>query len=224
MGQLTRLSPEAAMEVLLATRNRAKQDRFRWLLEGLDLRPRTPDEPPSLAEPDESGSTHREVAAQKALHYSRHTPALVIASDGGISVPALADRWESLRTRRAAGAAATDQARADYLLALAHDLVGEQRAVERIEAIALARQDQLLAAWEAARPLGRLVERYDPTHIAGGFWLPAVIYLPHLGKTFAEVTAEERETLDDPWNALRPLAQEWISSYLAPSSESEPRP
>jgi XTP/dITP diphosphohydrolase len=198
------VSAAAAGRVLLATRNRAKQGRLRWIVDGLGLEVALPDD---LPEPEETGASHRENAAQKAVHYSRHISALVIASDGGIRIPALGDRWDSLRTRRAAGDGASDLERADHLLAQARHLEGTRRAVERVEAIALSRDGQVLAVWEAARPLGQLVLRYNPSHIADGFWLPAVIHLPAFGKTYAELTDEERQTLDDPWNALRPLVR-----------------
>ena len=78
---------------------------------------------------EESGQDVTAVAAAKALAWSRalaerDPDALVAASDGGLLIPALGERWNPLHTRRFAGDYADDRARADALLALAADLEG----------------------------------------------------------------------------------------------------
>src|SRR5215208_7207979 len=121
--------------ILLATGNLAKQARLRWLVDGLGLTPVTPGDLGVDFDPRETGTTHLEVAREKALAWADHTGELVIVSDGGIEIPALGPRWDSLFTRRAAGADADDYARADHLLALMRGKTGAERDAFKREAV-----------------------------------------------------------------------------------------
>ena len=57
-------------KILLGTGNLAKQETLRWLLDGLALRCFTPADLGLTTVPDETGSTHLEIACQKALQWS----------------------------------------------------------------------------------------------------------------------------------------------------------
>ena len=91
-----------ASRLLLATLNPDKQRRLAWVVEGLGfdlVRPRLAEG----AAPEETGATHRAIAAAKARRWSGSFDGLVVASDGGVLVPTLGVSWSSVRTRRAAG-------------------------------------------------------------------------------------------------------------------------
>ena len=75
--------------ILLATGNVAKQAKLRWLIDGLGFDAVTPRDLGLDFDPPESGSTHQEVAASKALAWADPTGCLAIASDGGVDIPAL---------------------------------------------------------------------------------------------------------------------------------------
>lgn len=189
--------------ILLATRNVAKEAKLRWLLDGLGYDIATLPTRPDAIEPDEEGLTHRQVAAGKALFWSQLTDGLALASDGGARVPALGEKWSSLLTRRAAGADADDRARADHLLGLMRGRRGVERDVVWVEGVALAKAGELVASWEVAGVLGRLVETYDPRLIEGGFWMPGLIYVPRFGRVLAQLSPSELEEADYCWNELR---------------------
>src|SRR5688572_8996131 len=154
--------------------------------------------PPNGISPsdDERGATVEEIAAGKAAAWSRalqdvEPGALVAATDGGLLVPALGDRWNPMLTRRFAGDAADDRARADALLALAADLDGDARRVGWREAVALARDGMVLDTFVGEGPTGLLARDYDPVLIGagGGFWMPALWICPELGgKRLTELT------------------------------------
>lgn len=200
--------------ILLATGNPAKEQKLRWLLDGLGYTFRTPrDLPGDPSEPVEQGETHREVAALKARFWSEQVAGLAIASDGGARVPALGDRWDSLFTRRAAGADVDDRARADHLLELMRGRRGAKRDVVWVEGLALARNGELLASWEAQGAIGRLVHAYDPRDIAGGFWVPGLVRVPRFGKVYARLSPDEQAIVDDGWNELRPRVRAYLEAY-----------
>ena len=200
--------------ILLATGNIAKQDKLRWLIEGLGLTPVTPRDLGLELDPPESGTTHQEVAASKALAWADAADGLAIASDGGLDIPALGPAWNSLFTRRAAGDVSDDQARADHLLALMRGRTGAEREAFKREAVAVARPGRVLGVWQAGGAIGRVAESYDPTKIKDGFWLPAVLFDPRFGKCVADLTQAEAETTENGWNELRGVVRAFLADLL----------
>ena len=118
--------------VLLATTNPAKAAKLRWLLDGLPIATiNLADLPPQPA-PEESGDSFMANALIKAAYWSGHYDGDVIASDGGVTVPALGDRWDRVTTGRAAGPNATDAERAAHLLSLLEGRTGSDRKSTRL--------------------------------------------------------------------------------------------
>lgn len=200
------------MQILLGTTNRAKQVKLRWLIEGLGFEPVTPTQLGPAFDPAETASSHRDVAAEKALAWAQHDGMLTIASDGGAFIPALGTSWNSLFTRRAAGQGADDRDRADHLLELMRGRQGPERDIQWIEGVAVAKPGVLLGAWEARGAIGRLAEGYDPTRVEGGFWFPALIEVLRFGKLYADLTPWELAQVDDGWNGLRDHVREFLAA------------
>ncbi|GIS81414.1 MAG: hypothetical protein CM1200mP15_00460 [Dehalococcoidia bacterium] len=105
-------------DILLGTGNPAKQAMLAELVEGLPLNPVSPQDIGLDSNPDETAPSHEEVARDKAAQWSLDSGLLTIASDGGLVIPSLGSKWESLFTHRFAGTSATDNDRADELLKL----------------------------------------------------------------------------------------------------------
>ena len=202
------------MKLLLATGNPAKEGKLRWLLQGLDVEPLSPGELGAVPMVAEEESTHLANAEGKALACSRWAGIPAIASDGGLVIPALGERWDALHTRRFAGEQADDQARLDRLLQLMAPYAGAEREAYWIEAVALADRGRLLKSWQVESPRGLLATEYDPAFIDPGFWAFSLWYLPQFGKTHAQLSATELERLDDHWARLRDL----VRKLFAPSS------
>lgn len=154
------------------------------------------------------------IAEQKAIAWSRAVgeDRFVIASDGGLLVPALGARWNPARSRRFAGVNATDLDRASSLLTLASGLQGDRRAIGWREAIGVARDGRLLFGATAEGAAGLLATDVSSEAIAaaGGFWVEALWRCPEFGgRLLAELTPDERWRRDDHWQrlgiALRPV-------------------
>jgi len=202
--------------ILLATRNPAKADALRGLLEGLPLHPLTPEEAGLDLPETEEGENHGSVALAKAVSASRLFGGLALASDGGLVVPALGEGWRSLLTRRFAGPGATDEERARALLERMRGLTGEARRAYWVEAVALAWEGRPLGVWEAQGGEGGVIgEGWDPSRPLSPFWVWRLWYFPALGKTREEMTPQERERVGDPWTRLRPPVQEFLGRLLA---------
>ena len=196
--------------ILLATGNGAKQETLRWLVEGAPVHPVTPAEVGVSADPDESADTHLAIAREKAREWSEAGQMLVIASDGGLVIPALGDNWESRYTHRFAGPAADDRQRARRLLDVMAPLRGEERSASWVEAVALADRGEVLASWHLTGATGYIVEEMPPEVDTSGFWVFSLWRFPRFGKIYHELTAEEKELLDDHWTRLRELVQGWF--------------
>ena len=190
-------------KILLGTGNLAKQETLRWLLDGLSLRCFTPADLGLTTVPDETGSTHLEIACQKALQWSATTSMLVIASDGGLTVPSLGDCWESRFTHRFAGQAASDKDRINQLLELMKSFTGEDRTASWIESIALADHTEVLTSWEITGADGLISN--DPVEDTGipGFWVFSIWFIPQFGKYYNQLTTFEKETINDHWGQLK---------------------
>ena len=201
--------------ILLATTNPAKQDRLRWLLEGLPLSLATPEDLGLTGQaPDEDGSTHLENARLKAQWWSRAGTMPAISSDGGLVVPALGRAWNSLYTRRAAGDHSDDQARLEHLLGLMRPYKGNDRRASWVEALAVADGGQVMGSWEVEGASGHLLDSPGPGPTVPGFWVFSIWYFPHLKKTYNKLTEAELEGLNDHWSRLRSHVQHFFQEGL----------
>jgi len=153
----------------------------------------------------EGGPTVGAIAEAKALAWSRSLAGeTVVATDGGLLIPALGAAWDPTRTRRSAGAGAGNAERARALLALTRHLRGEGRRIGWREALAVARDGSLLASWEVEAPPGFLVaEGEAPVPAGDDFWVPALWHCPEFGgRRWAELSAAEAAARDDHWRQL----------------------
>jgi inosine/xanthosine triphosphate pyrophosphatase family protein len=206
--------------ILLATTNPDKQQQFRWLLEGLPLTPVTPQDLGLTSVPDEVGDSHHAVARLKAQLWSQSGSILAIASDGGLVLPALGAGWESLYTHRFAGETATGEDRVRNLLEMLRPYRGQDRRALWLESLAIAHRGRILASWELDGATGRIGEAMpSETPEPDGFWAFSVWEFPKLGKTYNQLSIQERESLDDHWVRLTRLVRRFFRGYfVAPTA------
>ncbi len=201
--------------ILLATGNRDKQEQFREILAGLPLSPVTPAEVGLTAAPDEYGDTHQAIARDKAAQWSADASMLAIASDGGLVIPALGARWESRYTHRFAGPAADNEERLFRLLQMMRPYRGADRRASWVEALAIAHCGRVLASWELSGGLGYLDEE-PPAGSLPEFWVFSVWRFPLFGATYSQLSAEQRDSLEDHWGRLRRLVRRYFLSLFVP--------
>jgi XTP/dITP diphosphohydrolase len=154
----------------------------------------------SLPPFDESAPSFAENAAGKALHYSRYTGDLVMADDSGLVVPAL-EGAPGVNSARYAGANASDADRVRKLLATLREKNVTDRSARFVCVLALARQGNVLAVFSDFVE-GVLL---DAPRGSGGFGYDPIFLYPPLGKTFAEISREEKNLLSHRGKAFRKL-------------------
>lgn len=195
----------APVKLFLASSNAGKLKEYRTLAEAnamTSLRVDLALVPAFASLPafEEKAPTFAENAAGKALHYSRIEEGLIFADDSGLVVPALGGA-PGVVSARYAGANATNSQRIEKLLQEMREVTGEKRAAHFICAIALARQGRALAV-VTDRVDGEILPE---TRGTGGFGYDPVFYFPPLERTFAELSAEEKNLHSHRGKAFRKL-------------------
>ena len=208
--------------ILLATTNPAKEQSFRRMLEGLPLSPITPAQRGLEDVPPEEGDTHEAIARSKAERWSRAGSMLAIASDGGLVLPALGDRWESRYTHRFAGPAADDADRLARLLELMRPFHGPEREASWREAVAIAHRGRILVSWELKGATGLIADSPGDPYQVPGFWAFSVWYFPQFTKTYPQLSPGERDSLDDHWTRLGQLVQRYFRSHFVTPRPNSP--
>jgi XTP/dITP diphosphohydrolase len=214
----------------LASRNPGKLREFREAARSRAIRvecvPGIEDIPSCL----EDGTTFEENARKKALHYSAYVSGAVFADDSGISVDALAGA-PGVFSARFAGPEATDDENNRKLieeLRLAdEDLQRLQLAVESFSPLEgngnartatyqplrrTAHYVCVIALAQEGRVLGVTEGRADGVILTeprgrGGFGYDPCFFFPSLGKTFAELSAEEKFAVSHRGEAFRKLLE-----------------
>ncbi|HEV7685700.1 MAG TPA: RdgB/HAM1 family non-canonical purine NTP pyrophosphatase [Acidimicrobiia bacterium] len=192
------------MKLVLASANPDKAAEIRSILAGamgdLDLSPR----PDTIADVDETGVTLLENARLKAAAIAAATGEAAVADDTGLLVDAL-DGAPGVRSARFAGEAATY---ADNVAKLLGELAGvaAARRTARFETVALVRwpDGREVAATGAVEGVIAAEPRGD-----GGFgYDPVFVPAEGDGRTFAELTPDEKHRLSHRGRAFRALAAE----------------
>jgi XTP/dITP diphosphohydrolase len=192
----------APRKLLLASGNPGKLKEFQVLAAGhaleLELMPGFP----GLPEFEENAPTFAENAAGKALYYSKHCKEMVFADDSGLVVPTLGGA-PGVLSARYAGPGASSEQRNTKLLAELRGKNGADRTAFFVCVIALAQRGRCLAV-VSGRVGGEILE--EPQG-GGGFGYDPVFFFPPLGKSFAELSAEEKNVHSHRGKAFRRLME-----------------
>lgn len=191
----------AHAKILLASSNRGKLAEFQALaaqatssIPTLELIP----EFSSLPQFDESAPTFAENAAGKAAHYSRFTEFPVLADDSGLVVPALGGA-PGVHSARYAGPDASDLDKIQKLLAEMKSKTGDARAARFVCVLAAAHGGRTYAV-TSDFVKGALLEA---PRGADGFGYDPIFYVREVGKSFAELSREEKNLLSHRGKAFR---------------------
>lgn len=188
------------MELLIATTNSSKVREIVGVLEGLPITLRTLRDFPPVQPPEESGTTFEANAREKALHYAKATGCATVAEDSGFEVDAL-NGEPGIYSARYLRADATYPERFSeiYNRLRARDVASS--GARFVCALALADKDRLL--FETTR----MVEGELASAPAGdrGFGYDPILYFPPYGRTFGQVSPEEKAAVSHRGKAFRDL-------------------
>jgi XTP/dITP diphosphohydrolase len=196
-------------KLLLATNNKGKVREYKHMLKELPFELVSPAEVGISTEVEEIGESLEENAVLKATTLARESRLLTLADDSGLEVDALGGEPGRLSARYA-GEGASDEDRVNYLLKKLEGVPEGKRQARFKCVIAIATPDSEVELCPgecegviALEPRGKEGFGYDP-----------VFYLPDLGKTMAELSLEEKNSISHRGWAAREAISLLRRNYL----------
>jgi XTP/dITP diphosphohydrolase len=151
---------------------------------------------------DEDGQTFAENARKKALSLAKELGVWVVADDSGLCVDAL-DGRPGVWSARYAGEDATDEANVAKLLEELGDVADADRGAEFVCTIVLASEEGVLVETKGTCR-GRITRAPRGEN---GFGYDPVFLYPEFAATFAEVSADAKNSVSHRGQALREFAE-----------------
>ena len=192
--------------LVLGTGNPAKVDEWTMLLKeeipGLEVKGAG-----DLSEAKETGETFEENAQLKAVHYAKLTGEYVLADDGGFEIDAF-DGAPGVKSKRIlpGGKEATDEEQIAYVIDKMKGLPREKRGTRFTSAVAISDPDGRIIFKDVESLEGYVPEEPGKALIKG-YSYRTILYLPELGKTYAELTGEEHHEYSHKRKIVKRLAQ-----------------
>lgn len=205
------------MDLVLATRSEHKMEEIRKILAVVpNLRVLDLTEAGVSYDPAEEGlepyDTFEENAASKAAYFQGITGLATVADDSGIEIDLLGGA-PGVRSKRFApdqglASLALDQANNEHLLASLRGAPLAERTGRYVCVAVLNRGDPESVTVARGEALGLIL---DAPRGSGGFGYDPLFLDEDLGKTFAEITPEEKNARSHRGKAFRALAERLIS-------------
>jgi len=204
------------MEIVLATRNEKKIEEIKRVIGDMPVSILTIDAFPECPEVEEEGVTFQENAVRKATTVAQCTGKPSLADDSGLEVYVL-NRDPGTLSARYAGEDADDRKNIEKLLFEMRSIADEQRGARFVCCIALAFPEGSVKTFFGyvegmigREPRGFQGFGYDPVFYPGGY-----------NRTFAEMTADEKDALSHRGKALRKLQRylheggEFLNNFIS---------
>ena len=193
-------------KILVATTNIGKIAELKAMLD-LDAQWLDLSYYPEIEEIEEDGQTFIENACKKAIGYARITGQWTIADDSGLQVDALGGepgvksaRYSGEKTIKDDGTL-IDHRNIAKVLELLEGVPQAKRTARFFCSLALASPEQILIETEGT--LEGLITNKEIGK--NGFGYDPIFFVPHLNKTVAQLTSEEKNAISHRGNAIRKL-------------------
>jgi XTP/dITP diphosphohydrolase len=191
-------------KILIATTNPGKMAELSAMLD-LDVDWKSLADFPNLEEVVEDGKTFAENARKKAQSYAKQTGLWTIADDSGLSIDALSGA-PGVNSARFSGAKDKDRTLIDHkniakVLDLLKKVPAEKRTARFVCCLCLASSEKVLAETQGKLE-GIITKKQIGTN---GFGYDPIVFVPHLNKTVAQLTAEQKNAISHRGNAIRKL-------------------
>jgi len=191
------------LQLVIATRNAKKLKEMQQILSDLPVELLTLNDFPDAPEVEEDSPEFEGNARKKALETANAIGRWVVADDSGLQVDAL-DGRPGVMSARYAGSDATDEDRYRKVLEELKDVPAEKRTARFRCVAALARPGEILLTVEG-RCEGTIAS--EP-HGTGGFGYDPIFYYPQFGRTFGELSPEEKHSVSHRGKALSAFKEE----------------
>ncbi len=199
--------------LVVATRNKGKLKEFKEILQGVELEIKSLDDFGPIPEAVEDGETFDDNAYKKAIHTAKVLGVPAIADDSGLVVDAL-NGEPGVYSARYAGEGASDEENLQKLLGKMQGIENRKASFQCVLSIAVPSGPAL--TYEG-RCDGMLL---DEKRGENGFGYDPVFFFAEYGKTFAELTIEEKAKVSHRGKALAEVKLEadkikkWLEQRL----------
>lgn len=195
------------MKLLVATNNQGKLKEFNKILGELGIECVSLRDLGITADVEETGATFLENALLKAKEIFKLAKIPTISDDSGLMVDALGGE-PGVYSARYAGEPSDDQKNMDKLLANLKDEPNRTARFKSVIAAVFSEDDIIVSEGECE---GVII---DEKRGDNGFGYDPIFYVENLGKTFSEMTDEEKNSLSHRGNAIRNLKEQLRSRDL----------
>lgn len=189
------------MKLLVATNNQGKLKEFNKILGELGIECVSLRDLGITADVEETGTTFLENALLKAKEIFKLAKIPTISDDSGLMVDALGGE-PGVYSARYAGEPSDDQKNMDKLLANLKDEPNRTARFKSVIAAVFSEDDIIVSEGECE---GVII---DEKRGDNGFGYDPIFYVESLGKTFSEMTDEEKNSLSHRGNAIRNLKEQ----------------
>lgn len=188
------------MEIVIATRNKKKVEEIQRILTGLPIVPYSLNDFPGCPEVEEDADTFEGNAVKKAQAVARYTGKPALSDDSGLEVYAL-NNAPGVFSARYAGPEANDRKNVEKLLSELKGIEETRRGARFVCCIAIAFPDGRVETFTgyAEGTIGFEQKGHN------GFGYDPVFYPQGYNRTFAEMSAEEKDALSHRGRALKKL-------------------
>ncbi|MBO7288475.1 MAG: XTP/dITP diphosphatase [Clostridia bacterium] len=188
------------MDIVVATNNKGKLRELGEMLTGFNVL--SQQEVGADIDVEETGTTYEENALLKARAVRKYTNKYIIADDSGLEVDVL-DGAPGLYSARYAGEGTTSDQGMDKLLENLKSYAPEEKTAHFISCIVLIEPDGTQRAF-----YGRCDGFITDKKIGdGGFGFDPIFFFPEYKKTFAQLTADEKNAVSHRRKALASLKE-----------------
>lgn len=207
--------------IVLATRNSGKVKEFQQLLKNFPVEIKNLNDFGPIPEVEEDGKTFDDNAYKKALFTAKALGLPAISDDSGLIVEAL-EGAPGVQSARYAGEKATDRANIEKLL---EEMEGKDDRRATFECVISIAVPSGPALTYEGRCEGEITKKPKGT---SGFGYDPVFFYPQYGKTFAELSSEEKNRVSHRGKALGGVVAEfdkviaWLDARLAEVKPPKP--
>ncbi len=200
--------------LVLATRNQGKIREFKALFSDFNIRIICFDDVGPIPAVKEDCHTFEDNAVKKARFTARVLGFPALADDSGLAVKAL-DGRPGVYSARYAGPDATDEENNLKLLADMKGIGGREAAFQCVIAVAVPRGPALIYEGKCEGQITKTMQGDQ------GFGYDPLFYFPPAGKTFAQMSVEEKSQISHRGKAILELREEfekvliWLRQRLA---------
>lgn len=189
-------------KVVIATKNKGKVNDFKAIFQPLGYEVVSMFDVAPDMEIEETGQTFEENAVLKAETLAKNLNMIVIADDSGLEIDALGGE-PGVYSARYAGDH-DDEANIVKVLQKMEQVKGEDRTARFVCVLAIAGPNIKTYTVKGTCE-GLITEEKRGTN---GFGYDPIFFIPQLGRTMAELTAEEKGAISHRGNAIRQLKDE----------------